>query len=117
MKPHAYPLPFVKLPASLDLTLYLIREDLKSHKLFSVINELGMGHCPYQPQLGKAVLAQLKMDDGSDEIFQFYYKLIEKRSKKIGPDNESMMKQVMKVYGKLVEEKQKRRDIVAGNLD
>jgi hypothetical protein len=100
-------LPFVKLPASLDLTLYLIREDLKSNKLFSVIDQLGMGDCPFQPHLAKAVLAQLNMDDGSDEIFQFYYKLIEKRCRKIGADQKSLMKQTMKVYAALVAERKK----------
>jgi hypothetical protein len=109
MKQQPSRLPFVKLPESLDLTLYLIREDLKSHKLFCIIDKLGMGDCPYQPHLGKAILAQLNMDDGSDEIFHFYYKLIEKRSSKINGDQKSLMKQTMKVYVELVGEKEKRK--------
>jgi hypothetical protein len=109
MKPQPRHFPFVKLPASLDLTLYLIREDLKSQKLFGIIDKLGMGDCPYQPHLGKAVLAQLDLDDGSDEIYQFYFKLVENRSKKINGDRKSLMKQTMKVYVVLVGEKERRK--------
>jgi hypothetical protein len=102
------PLPFVRLHKSVDLVLFLICEDLKSHKLFSVIDQLDMGDCPYQSYLGKAVLAQLNMDDGSDEIFQFYDTLIEKRCRKINGDQKSLMKQAMKVYGELMGEKEGR---------
>jgi hypothetical protein len=52
------------------------------------------------------------MDDGSDEIFQFYYKLIEKRSNKINGDQKSLMKQTMKVYVELVAEKEKRKNVL-----
>jgi hypothetical protein len=101
--------PFVKLPETLDLTLYLIREDLKSQKLFCVLNDLGMGDCPYQPHLAKAILAQLNMDDGSDEIFNFYHQLIEKRCRKIQGDQKSLMNQTMKVYVELMNEKERRK--------
>jgi hypothetical protein len=60
----------------------------------------------------KAILAQLNMDDGSDEIFHFYYKLIEKRSNKINDDQKSLMKQTMKVYVELVGEEEKRKTLV-----
>jgi hypothetical protein len=101
--------PFVKLPQTLDLTLYLIREELKSQKLFRIMDDLGMGDCPYQPHLAKAILAQLNLDDGSDEIYAFYYKLIEKRCTKIQGDQRSLMKQTMKVYVELVKEKERRK--------
>jgi hypothetical protein len=109
MKHQNSQFPFVKLPASLDLTLFLIREELKSQKFFNGIQQLGISDCYYQPHLGKAILAQLNMDDGSDEIYEFYYKLIDKRSKKISADYKSLMKQTMKVYVKLTGEKERRR--------
>jgi hypothetical protein len=49
------------------------------------------------------------MDDGKDETFKFYYKVIEKRSKKIGEDREMTMKQVMRVYEELVGEKRRKQ--------
>lgn len=107
MKTHT--LPLVKLPQAIDEILYMIREDLKSQKYFNTVSSVTDGYCPYQPHLGKLILIKMKLDDGSDEIFDFYYKLVEKRSKKIGSDNNSIMKQVMKVYLELVMEKELRK--------
>lgn len=103
------PFPMIKLSDSLDLTLYLIREDLKSQKLFSIIDQLNMGDCPYQSHLAKPILSQLNLDDGSDEIFQFYFRLIEKHSRKLQGDTRSLMKQTMKVYVELMSEKRRRK--------
>ncbi|HEY0655478.1 MAG TPA: hypothetical protein VGD65_20225 [Chryseosolibacter sp.] len=110
---HTMTLPFVRLPKSIDLTLYLIREDLKSQKLFSIIDQLNMGDCPYQPHLAKPILSQLNLDDGSDEIFQFYYRLIEKHARKLHGDQKSLMKQTMKVYLALMGEKERRKGKVS----
>jgi hypothetical protein len=101
--------PFVKIPKSIDVVLYLIKEDLKSNRLFNIIDQLNMGDCPYQPHLAKPILSQLNMDDGSDEVYHFYQKLIEKRCKKIHGDQKSLMKQTMKVYVELVKEKERRK--------
>lgn len=105
------PFPLVKLPSHMDLTLYLIREDLKSEKFFNGLHKIGIEECPYQPRLGKAVLANMGLDDGTDATFEFYYRLIEKRSKKLKGDHESLMKQVMKVYVALCEEKERRKRV------
>jgi hypothetical protein len=96
---HSYPL--VKLPESVDLVLYLIREDLKSQKFFNALSKAGLDDCYYQPRLGNVILKLLHLDDGSDEIFEFYFSLIERRSRKIKADNDSVMKQALKVYGEL----------------
>lgn len=106
---HRTAYPFVKLPYALDLTLYLIREELKSEKFFNAMNELGMADCPYQPHLAKPILAQMKMDDGSDELYDFYYALLQKRSRRIKRDQKSLMKQTMKVYVELVKERERRK--------
>jgi hypothetical protein len=53
----------------------------------------------------------LGMDDGRDETFAFYYKHIEKRSKKIEMDNESIIKQAFKVYSDLDLGKERRKGL------
>lgn len=53
----------VRLPHKTDLTLYLIREELKSEKFFNGLHKIGIEECPYQPRLGKAVLATIGLDD------------------------------------------------------
>ena len=97
---HAFPL--VKLPYSIDKILYLIREELKSQKFFSSLQKCGIDDCYYQPQLGRLILQEMGLDDGSDEIFNTYCDIIEKRLKKVEPDGKTLMKQAMKVYVELV---------------
>jgi hypothetical protein len=94
--------PLVKLPQQIDEILYMIREDLKSQKYFDGQAELNGTESPYRPHLAKLILLRMNLDDGSDEIFEFYYRIVEKRSKRIGEDNDSIMKQVMKVWAELV---------------
>lgn len=100
--------PLTKLPPAIDLTLYLIREELKIQKFFRGLHKAGIEDVHLKPYLGKAILMTMGMDDGKDETFRFYYKVIEKRSKKIGEDREMMMKQVMKVYEELAGWKSQR---------
>jgi hypothetical protein len=83
----------------------MIREDLKSQKYFDCQAELNGTDSPYRPHLAKLILKRMGVDDGSDEIFEFYFKVVAKRSKKIGEDNDSIMKQVMKVYAELLAQK------------
>lgn len=84
------------------LTLYLIREELKSRKFFSGLQKLGLDYCFYQPHLDKPILAAVGFDDPSDELYKFYFKLIEKRSRKIGEDEESISRQARRVYEELL---------------
>lgn len=109
MKQKFLQLPLVKLPPDVDFTLFLIREELKSQKFFNGLHDIGIDDCPYQTRLGKAVLATVGLDDGSDDTTEFYFKTIEKRSERIQPDNESIMRQAIKVYIELVHEKKRRK--------
>lgn len=84
------------------LLLHLIREELKSRKFFSGLQKLGLDYCYYQPQLDKPILAALGFEEPSDEVYRFYFKLIEKRSRKIREDEESITRQAEKVYRELV---------------
>lgn len=99
----------VRLPNKIDQVLYMIGEDLKSQKFFNTMNALDWSDNFYQPRLAVLILKHMNLDDGSDEIVNFYYALVEKHSKKVEADNNSLMKQVMKVYAKLVMEKEKRK--------
>lgn len=93
----------------MELSLYLIQQELKIRKLFSILRKAGMEECYYEPYLDKLILASVGLDDGLDETYDFYTTLIEKRCKKIKPDQASIMKQAVKVYFKLVERKKARQ--------
>ena len=93
--------PLVKLPSGTQVTLYLIKEELKSRKFFNTLQEMGLDDCYFQPHLDELILRSLDMDDDSDKTFDAYYEIIERRSKKIDADNDSIMKQALKTYVEL----------------
>lgn len=97
--------PLAKLPPDVDLTLFLIKEELKSRKLFHALHEVGLDDCYFQPHLDSLILRSVGLDDGTDETFSIYDDIIERRSKKIEADNDSIMKQAFKAYQELKNEK------------
>jgi len=113
MNPITPTRPLVKLPSSIDYTLFLIREELKSQRFFNGLNKIDLDGCRYQPHLDRLILASVGLDDGTDETFDVYFRIMEKRSKKIGTDNDSIMKQAVKAYIELVAEKNRRKKVSA----
>jgi hypothetical protein len=103
-------LPIVKLPVDIQLTLYLIREELKSRKLFLTLHEVGIDDCYYQPHLDSLILNNVGLDDGSDETFNICQQILDKRSRKIEADNDSIMNQALKAYHELQDEVRKRKN-------
>lgn len=106
-KPKAMYFPLIKLPTEDQLTLYLIKEELKSRKLFHALHEVGLDDCYFQPHLDSLILRSVGLDDHTDETFARYDAILDKRSKKIEADYDSIMKQALKVYHELLNEKKK----------
>ena len=96
--PHS---PIVKLPTDAQISLYLIKEELKCRKLFQALHEVGLDDCYFQPHLDSLILRSVGLDDGTDETFNTYYEILERRSRKIQADNDSIMKQALKAYMEL----------------
>ncbi len=92
----AYPL--TRLPSKVQVSLYLIREELKSRKLFQALHKVGLDDCYFQPHLDSLILRTVGLDDGTDETFGIYDEIIERRSKKIEADRDSITKQAFKAY-------------------
>jgi hypothetical protein len=101
-------LPLVKLPPEAEIVLYLIKEELKSHKFFSGLRGVGLDDCFYQPNLSTLIIGYTKLADELDDPFEFYYKLLEKYSEEMEADNESVTKQALNVYMDLISEKKRR---------
>jgi hypothetical protein len=94
-----------------ELTLYLIREELKSQKFFDTLSKAGIDDVYYKPRLGKAILMTMEMDDGKDNTFEFYYALIEKRAKKIEMDLEIIKQHATALFLELLIEKRRRQNL------
>lgn len=99
--------PLVEVPLDVQTVLYLLREELKSRRLFRALQEAGLDGSYFQPRLDELILRNLALDDSSDEVFDAYYKIMERGSRKIQPDNDSVMKQAFKVYHELLNEKKR----------
>jgi hypothetical protein len=93
----------------LDTILLLIAQELKIRKVFDSLQTAGFDDCFFEPYLGTVILAELGLDDGTDETMNFYCNLIDKRSKKVKQDRDSIAKQSLKVYMELSAEKAKRK--------
>ncbi len=99
--------PIIKMPDNIQLSIYLIKEELKSRKLFHALHEVGLDDCYFQPHLDVLIMESLGLCDGTDETFTRYDEIMDRRSKKIEADHDSIMKQALKVYHELVNEKEK----------
>ncbi len=97
----------ISLPASTQQALFLIKEELKSRKLFLALREAGLDDCYFQPHLDHLILRSVGLDESNDGTFRVYDNILEKRSKKIEADNDSIMKQSLKVYQELMIEKKR----------
>src|SRR4051812_13838649 len=95
----------IKLPATIEILLFLIREDLKAHKLLNSLNEIGCSDSPFFSDLSSLVLASAGIADKSEETYNFYFDLMEKYSNKINGDQDQLMQQTLKVYVKLMSKK------------
>jgi hypothetical protein len=94
--------PLVELPKQTDLTLFLICAELKSQRLMQGLQQAGLDYSPFIPHLDSAILPALGLDDDRDATYDFYYKVIARHAKKIDASQESVTRQALKVYVKLV---------------
>jgi len=106
MKPH-YQHPLLKLPAQMEETLFLIGEELKSRRLFETLHQIGVDDCYFQPHLDSLILRSMGLDI-SDDTFNRYADIMDKRALKIEPDQKSITKQALKAYRELIELKRHR---------
>lgn len=103
-------IPLVRIPEDLQVPLTLIKEELKSRKLFLGLQEAGLEDCYFQPHLDFLILRSVGLDDGTDETFAEYDKIIQKRCRKIDADYDCIMKQALKVYSELLAMKKARME-------
>jgi hypothetical protein len=100
--------PLTKLPYKIDYCLFLIKEELKSRKFFEGLHSVGMEDIYLRPNLDSLILKSVGLDDGTDATGEFYFEIMERRSKKVRQDNDSIVSQALKVYMELLFEKKRR---------
>ncbi len=103
MKSLSFPL--VKLPTETQISLYLIREELKSRKFFYVLGKVGLDDCFFQVHLDIIIMDCLGMNDGTDETYSIYDAIVEKHARRIQDSKASIGRHARKVYQELLEAK------------
>jgi len=85
----------------MEETLFLIGEELKSRRLFDTLHQIGVEDCDFQPHLDSLILRSIGLDI-SDDTFNRYAEIMDKRALKMEPDPKSITKQALKAYSELM---------------
>lgn len=93
-----------------EIVLILISEELKSRQFFSTLQHLGLDDSWCQPRLDDAILTCLGLNDTTNEIFDFYYAIMNEHADKIDQSIESISEQAKEVYAKLTVRQQTQRE-------
>jgi hypothetical protein len=101
----------IKLPSDIELVLYLIKEELKTRKFFNGLSQIDCDGSFYQPDLSQLVLTIIGFDERPDDLYDFYFRLVERHIEKIGPDHEKVIQESFEIYLELVMEKRRREKI------
>ena len=88
------------------MALFLIGEELKSRRLFATLEQVGFCDSMYEPHLDPLILKCMDLDN-EDETIARYNEIMDKRSRKINEEEESIVKQAMKAYRELIMGKKK----------
>ncbi|GCC52430.1 hypothetical protein SanaruYs_26670 [Chryseotalea sanaruensis] len=83
-----------------ELIHSLIKEELKSRKVFNTLRNLGLDGCPYQPHVDELIIKLLGFDMESDQAYDFCYQLFENHAENI-IDDTSLTEQTKLIYLKL----------------
>jgi hypothetical protein len=94
--------PMVKPSVNTHHTLYLIREELKSRKLFYVLGKVGLDDCFFQVHLDFIILDHIGMNDGTDETYAMYDAIIERHARRLHDSKQSIERHANKVLNELV---------------
>jgi hypothetical protein len=86
-----------KLSADAALIVYLIREDMRSHRFFSALREVGLDDTFHQPELSSLILAYLGFTKGKDPC-NFYFDLLDRHSKRTKAGSNSLSKEAINNY-------------------
>ena len=109
MKPHTAIL--TNVPPETQLVLYLIREELKSRRMFQALHEIGLDDCFYQADFSTLILDSVGLGDESNETSDFYFSVMEKHSQKVEPDERAITQRSLMAYTELMIEKERRNKV------
>jgi hypothetical protein len=97
-----YRYPLFRHSEHMEEVLFLIREQLKSRRFFNAMRSLGVGESIGEVHLEALILHMMEIDDGSDEVINFFSMLLDKHSQEFDEDLDTLDKSAVVVYSQLV---------------
>jgi hypothetical protein len=98
----------IKLPTQVELTLFLIREELKNHKFTRDLNNVGFDTAFCSSDFSALILGLVGFENRSDEIYDWYFKLCDQYVQKVDLEEASDFNELaFHFYTELLTEKKK----------
>lgn len=92
----------------IQIPVFLISEELKGRKLLHVMKSIGCDDCLCITDLCDLVLAYAGFDDRPNELYDFYFALLDGYCEKVDYENEKPVRLALKIYTALLAEKERR---------
>lgn len=104
-------LPLIKFPKKVELIIFLIKEELKNRKFSNGLDAVGFDTSMTCSDLSPLVLGLMGFDPRTDELYSWYYEMLETNLEEIDLSDMTMLfEKAFEVYVELVIEKRKQEE-------
>jgi hypothetical protein len=94
--------------AGIQLPVFLIASDLKARKLINALTGIGCDGSFCVPDLCDLVLAFVGFDDRPNELYDFYFELLDRECDKVSHENDIPIREAYNIYNELLVERRKQ---------
>jgi len=76
----------VKLPDQVELTLFLIKQDLKCNKIITGLSKAGFDDSSFRFDSSTLILENVGFTQPSDDVYDFYFKRLDSYTERLDHD-------------------------------
>jgi hypothetical protein len=91
----------------IQIPVFLISEELKARKLLNALESIGCDACFCVTDLCDLVLAYVGFDDRPNELYDFYFELLDRYCEKVSPENDKPVREALRIFTALLVEKER----------
>mgnify|MGYP003577456864 CR=1 FL=1 len=88
--------------AEIQIPVFLIASDLKTRKLINAFTGIGCDGSFCVPDLCDLVLAFVGFDERPNELYDFYFELLDRECDKVSHENNAPIREAYKIYYELL---------------
>jgi hypothetical protein len=94
--------------AEIQIPVFLIAADLKNRKLTNALASIGCDNCFCASDLCDLILALTGFEDRPNELYDFYFDLLNQNCEKVTHENDLPIKEAFGIYKDLIGKRQRR---------